>query len=115
MPPSIGPLNGLLNARAPGNAGSTSCSFDERLLAVLHDIAGSLRRLADAHAPDPGEQVGSTYLAKRLGVTTVYVAQMAREGTIPKSCVIPGTGDGKVWKFHRERIDRWIAEGRPSS
>ena len=88
---------------------------DERYLMVLQDIAESLRRLADAATPDPGEQVGTPYVAKRLGITPIYVGQMAREGKIPKSCVVHGTGDGKPWKFLRERIDRWMAAGRPQT
>jgi hypothetical protein len=99
--------------KTQGLVDSIPRSTAERLLAVLDDIAGSLRILAAAHAPRPGELVGSPYVAKRLGITTVYVAQMARDGKIPKNCILAGTGDGKVWKFHRDRIDRWIDEGRP--
>jgi len=45
-------------------------------------------------------------------VTTVWVAEMASEGRIPRGCIVPGTGEGKVWKFHRAKIDYWIEQGR---
>jgi hypothetical protein len=92
----------------PGNAPGV-----EPWLPLLEDIAASLRRLAEALAPDPGKLVGTGYIAKRLGKTTIYIAEMAREGKIPKKCIAKGTGEGKEWKFIREQIDRWIAEGRP--
>jgi len=81
----------------------------------LHDaspqfssIAGSLERIADALAPPPSKMVDSPYVAKRLDCTTVWVAELARNGQIPKSCIVPGTGNGKLWKFYRSQIDQWI-------
>ena len=65
--------------------------------------------VADAIAPQPNDLVGTPYVARRLGCTAVWVAEMARDGTIPAQCVVAGTGNGKVWKFYRDRIDRWIA------
>jgi hypothetical protein len=53
--------------------------------------------------------VGTPYVADKLGCTTDWVANMARDGEIPISCVILGTGDGKPWKFRRTRIDEWIS------
>ncbi len=41
-------------------------------------------------------------------MTTVWVAEMARRGDIPADCLVAGTGTGKVWKFNREKIDKWI-------
>jgi hypothetical protein len=32
---------------------------------------------------------------------------MARNGQIPKSCLVDGTNVGKTWKFHRKQIERW--------
>jgi hypothetical protein len=89
----------------PPSTGATLIAF----LAVFQDIAGSLRRLADAHAPPLADTVGTPYVANKLGCTTTYVSQMARNTDIPPSCVVPGTGTGKPWKFFRERIDEWIA------
>ncbi len=77
-------------------------------LESLSSIASDLRRLADHFAPAPGDKVGSPYVATALGQTTTWVAEMARTGTIPKGCVVEGTGNGKPWKFHRAKIDEWI-------
>lgn len=77
---------------------------------TLAKIAGSLARLAEALAPVQPDVVGTPYVAERLNVTVVWAAKMAERGIIPKSCVIPGTGHGKPWKFDRRAIDRWIAQ-----
>lgn len=76
---------------------------------TLAKIAGALVRMAEALAPEPPDVVGTPYVAKRLNVTVVWVAKMAERGIIPRSCVVPGTGHGKPWKFDRRAIDRWIA------
>jgi hypothetical protein len=34
---------------------------------------------------------------------------MVRLGQIPTDCLVPGTGGGKPWKFHRAKIDDWLA------
>jgi len=88
----------------------------DRLLAAwcsmadsLHRIAESLDRIADHVDPPPDAIVGTPYIAKRLGCTTVWVAEMIRNGQIPKACIVTGTGNGKPWKFHRQQIDQWIA------
>ena len=77
-------------------------------LATLDRIATALERIADRLAPEPADIVGSGYVAERLGCTTVWVAEMARKGDIPKSCLVPGTGTGKPWKFYRGKIDQWL-------
>jgi hypothetical protein len=80
----------------------------DRLVAFfddVHSIAQSLSRIAD---PPPADIVGTPYVAKRLACTTVWVAEMIRNGGIPKECVVEGTGNGKPWKFHRQLIDEWI-------
>lgn len=59
--------------------------------------------------PPPPDTVDSCYVAGKLGCTTTWVADMARNGEIPRSCIVTGTGNGKPWKFHRTRIDEWIA------
>jgi hypothetical protein len=59
--------------------------------------------------PPPKHKVDSSYVAERLDCTTVYVAEMARKGVIPNDCVVPGTANGKPWKFYRDRIDHWIS------
>jgi hypothetical protein len=78
---------------------------DGALLAV---IASSLKRIADHVDPPPPDIVDTTYIADKLGCTKVWVAQMALDKLIPPSCIVPGTGNGKPWKFYRSRIDPWI-------
>ena len=75
---------------------------------LLTEFTGQLKRIADHFDPPPPDLVGSTYIADRLGCTTVWVAEMARRGIIPTSCVVQGTGNGKPWKFLRVRIDEWL-------
>jgi hypothetical protein len=82
----------------------------EQALPLLQTFVDDFHRLADKLAPVPTQMVGSKYVAQRLGVTTVWVAEMARNGAIPKSCIVPGTGTGKPWRFHRQRIDEWIKD-----
>lgn len=71
-------------------------------------IANSLNRIANHFDPPPPDIVDTEYIAKKLDVTKVYVAQMALDGRIPRNCIVPGTGNGKVWKFYRSRVDPWI-------
>lgn len=79
------------------------------LLDVFTSIDRNLKRIADKLDPtDDDRPVGTPYVAKRLGQTTQWVAEMARDSIIPKNCVVAGTGTGKPWKFHRAQIDRWI-------
>jgi hypothetical protein len=97
---------------APNPEGQTAPSWDlaiSALLNVFGSIDRNLARIADKlDPPENDKPVGTTYIANRLGHTTTWVAEMAREGIIPKSCVVLGTGTGKPWKFHRKMIDRWI-------
>lgn len=74
----------------------------------LNSIAKSLERIADVVDPPPPDKVDTSYVAKRLGIGLARVSQMASQGEIPPSCVVAGTGNGKIWKFHRVRIDQWI-------
>ena len=73
-------------------------------------IAGALTRIANHFDPPPPDVVDSVYIAKKLGCTTTWVADMARNGTIPASCLVPGTGNGKLWKFYRSKIEKWLEE-----
>ena len=84
-------------------------SSDEDILKLLERIASSLERIANKLDPLPGDKVGTPYVAEKLGCTTVWIAELIRNGEIPPSCIVAGTGHGKVWKFHRSRIDEWIA------
>ena len=80
----------------------------ERVATALEAIQTSSGRIADQLAPDPAEIVGTPYIAKLLDCTTVWIADMVRSGAIPKSCIVPGTGNGKVWKFYRKKIETWL-------
>jgi hypothetical protein len=84
-------------------------SFDERLLAVLCSLDENVKRIADALDPPAPDLVGTPYVAHQLGVTTTWIADLIRHGEIPGNCLVPGTGNGKPWKFYRERIEKWIA------
>jgi hypothetical protein len=74
----------------------------------LLSMATSIGRIADTMNPPPPNVVDSTYIATKLGCTTTWIAEMARSGDIPKSCLVPGTGNGKPWKFYRNLIEKWI-------
>ena len=76
----------------------------------LARITNALERLADGLTPMPAEIVGSAYIAQKLGCTQVWITEMARDGEIPRHCVVEGTGNGKPWKFHRKHIDRWLKD-----
>lgn len=81
------------------------------LISALPDlvsIAKSLERIANVVDPPPPDKVDTAYVAKKLGIGLPRVSQMASQGEIPPSCIVVGTGNGKVWKFHRARIDQWI-------
>jgi hypothetical protein len=96
-----------------GNHAATDALAIHPLFEVFSAIAKSidtnLKRIAETlDPPDDARPVGTPYVAKRLGQTTTWVAEMARRGKIPKSCIAAGTGVGKPWKFHRDKIDAWI-------
>lgn len=73
-------------------------------------IVTDLRRIADRLDPPPPDKVGTPYIADRLGCTTVWITELIRKKDIPPNCIVPGTGNGKPWKFYRERIDRWLKD-----
>jgi hypothetical protein len=83
-------------------------NFLAQALATWQNIDASLRQIAEAMAPEKPAKVGTSYVAGRLGLTTTRVAQMAADGTIPGDCIVPGTGNGRLWKFHQDRIDSWL-------
>jgi hypothetical protein len=56
------------------------------------------------------DKVDSCYIADRLGWTTEWVSRQARDGRIPAHCIVEGSGNGKPWKFHRHKIDKWIKD-----
>jgi hypothetical protein len=54
--------------------------------------------------------VGTDYLARKLGVSKQWVGTMAERGDIPRHCIAPKVSGGRIWKFHRDRIDAWLRE-----
>jgi hypothetical protein len=79
---------------------------------AIATIAGALKRIADHFDPPPPDLVDSVYVSKKLGCTTTWIADQARNGKIPAACLVPGTGNGKPWKFYREKIEKWITGQR---
>ena len=90
------------------NGQQAEVSAIQPLLEVFASIGQSLKRIADKLDPNEEKPVGSPYVANRLGTTATWIAEMARRGLIPKSCLVAGTGVGKPWKFHKAKIDEWI-------
>ncbi len=79
-----------------------------KIASELHELNITANRIADAVAPQPADIVGTPYVASRLGTTRTWIAQLVREGGIPEACLVRGTGKGRLWKFHRREVDRWI-------
>ena len=79
------------------------------ILAELSAISFSAARIANCLDPPPSQIIDSPDLAKQLGCSTTWIAQMARDRRIPASCIVPGTGGGKPWKFFRARINEWLS------
>ena len=77
---------------------------------VLAEAETHLRRIADHFDPPPSDIVDTPYIADRLGLTTARIAQLVRSGEIPKACIVPGTGDGRPWRFYRRRMEEWLAK-----
>lgn len=92
------------------NPGERTAPEANPVVEVLARIADDLRRIADHFDPPPSDIIDTPYLARQLGVTPARIAQMVREGTIPKSCIVAGSGDGRPWKFHRRRTEEWLAK-----
>lgn len=95
-------------ASATVEVGPRTIALLQRVADALEDIAGQAHRIANHLSPAPGDIVGTPYLAQKLGCSVVWAAEMARAGQIPRSCIVPGTGNGKAWKFRREQIEDWI-------
>ena len=109
MNPSTQVLNA--NGQTASFAGPQDVSeTSPAILEVLAGIANDLKRIADHFDPPPPDIVDTPYIADRLGVTTTRIAQMVREGTIPKSCIVPGSGNGRLWKFRRRQIEEWLSK-----
>lgn len=76
----------------------------------LKRIAAALERIAYHFDPQTRTTVGTAYIAERLGITIKWVGDLVRKGEIPKSCICPKSGDGRYWRFWKDKIDDWIEE-----
>jgi hypothetical protein len=99
----------LLGLSAQNPVPPLGLDYHSTFIAVFVDIANSLRRIAEAHSPSPTDKVGCDYISNKVGLSSIYVAEMARKGKIPTKCIVPGTGNSKPWKFFRKETDDWIA------
>ena len=77
---------------------------------VLERIATGIESIAKHLDPTPPEKVGTPYVAERIGVSVKRIGDLCRRGDIPKSCIVPGTGNGKEWRFYRDKIAKWIEQ-----
>lgn len=91
-----------------GGQNSETTAALNRIAEALEALQKPFERIASQIAPEPSEIVGTPYVSRKLDCTTVWVADMVRTGVIPKSCTVPGTGNGKPWKFYRRKIEAWI-------
>lgn len=80
------------------------------LVAALAEHTRAIGTLVATLAPEVPDLVGTEYLAKKLGVSKQWVGTMAERGDIPRRCVAPKVSGGRIWKFHRERVDAWLRE-----
>jgi hypothetical protein len=82
----------------------------ERIAIALEAIVELGEQIADHTTSASTDVVGTPYLAQKLGCSVVWAAELARSGQIPKSCIVPGTGNGKQWRFNRARIEEWLSK-----
>jgi len=88
--------------------GPRTLSVLERIAVAIDEATLEMHRIANHVAPAPGDIVGTPFLAKQLGCSVVWAGEMARNGQIPKSCIVPGSGNGKPWKFYRRQLEEWV-------
>jgi len=80
------------------------------LVDALRDHTAAITSLVATLAPEVPDLVGTDYLARKLGVSKQWVGAMAERGDIPRTCIAPKISGGRVWRFHRDRIDAWLRE-----
>jgi len=76
----------------------------------MPEVVSDVQRVLNDIAPPPSGVVGTEYVARSLGVSKTWVADLVRNGEIPASCIVPGTGNGRAWKFYRSKLDRWMSD-----
>ena len=82
----------------------------EQIALPIRDVEPALRRIADHFDPPKRGTVGTPYVAERLGVSVRWISDLIRRGDIPKSCIVPRSGDGKYWRFWKDKIDEWVEQ-----
>lgn len=85
----------------------------ERIARAAEGIYAELERVNNRF--EPPEIVKSSYVAGRFGCTIKWVGEMVRRGEIPKSCIAPGSGNGKQWRFFKSRIEKWLEKQRSTT
>jgi hypothetical protein len=80
------------------------------LVVALKDHTRAISSLVATLAPEVPDHVGTDYIARRLGVSKQWVGTMAERGDIPRHCIAPKVSGGRIWKFHREKIEAWLRE-----
>lgn len=80
------------------------------LVEALKEHTRAIGSLVATLAPEVPDLVGTDYIARRLGVSKQWVGQMAERGDIPRNCVAPKISGGRIWKFHRDKIEAWLRE-----
>jgi hypothetical protein len=80
------------------------------LVAALKEHTRAIGSLVATLAPPVPDLVGTDYIARRLGVSKQWVGAMAERGDIPRHCVAPKVSGGRIWKFHRDKIEAWLRD-----
>jgi hypothetical protein len=80
------------------------------LVDALRNHTAAITSLVATLAPEVPDLVGTDYIARKLGVSKQWVGTMAERGDIPRTCITPKVSGGRIWKFHRDRIDAWLRE-----
>jgi len=105
-------------------AGSDSSSREEKrpmemtaggndiaaLVAALKEHTRAIGSLVATLAPPVPDLVGTDYIARRLGCSPQWVGQLAERGEIPRACIAPKISGGRIWKFHRDKIEAWLRD-----
>jgi hypothetical protein len=80
------------------------------LIDALRNHTAAIGSLVATLTPKQPDHVGTDYLAERMGVSRQWISKMSERGDIPRECIVPKVGGGRIWKFHRDRIDAWLRE-----
>ena len=80
------------------------------LVEALVNHTAAIGNLVATLAPEVPDLVGTDFIARRLAVSKQWVGTMAERGDIPRHCIAPKVSGGRIWKFHREKIEAWLRE-----